>query len=64
MDLYELKAGDQVRTVDGAVAEVLKETQDGKWILVRYLEAQDSDLPGTEDLCHVDELSAAVETTN
>lgn len=52
MDLYELKVGDHVRTVDGSVAEIVNETQDGQWILVRYLEGtEDPKLIGTEDLC-------------
>jgi hypothetical protein len=35
---YELKPGDKVRTIDGTVVEILNETQDGQWILVRYIE--------------------------
>jgi hypothetical protein len=29
VDVHELKAGDRVRTMDGAVAEILNETEDG-----------------------------------
>jgi len=62
VDLYELKPGDRVRTTDGAVAEVLNDTQDGQWILVRYVECPDDPaLVGTEDLCHDDELQAVVQ---
>jgi hypothetical protein len=51
MDIYELKRGDRVRTPDWAVAEILNETQDGQWILVRYLESnEDPSIVGTEDL--------------
>ncbi len=56
MNLYELKRGDRVRTTEGAIAEILSETQDGQWIVVRYIEAGDPALVGTEDLCHMDEL--------
>jgi hypothetical protein len=57
MDLYSLKPGDRVRALNGVLAEVLKETEDGQWILVRYLEsAEDPAIAGTEDLCHRDEL--------
>lgn len=57
MELHELRPGDRVRTVDGAVAEVLTETEDGKWIKVRYVESADKpDLVGTEDLCDEEEL--------
>ena len=62
MDLYALKRGDRVRTTDGAVAEVVNDTEDGQWILVRYIEsARHAELVGTEDLCHEDELEALVQ---
>lgn len=35
MDITRLQPKDRVRTVDGALAEVVKETEYGKWILVR-----------------------------
>lgn len=63
MDLHELKPGDRVRTADGALAEVVKATEDGHWILVRYLGgADDPGLIGTEDLCHEDEIEAIAES--
>lgn len=63
MDLYRLKPGDRVRTVDGARVEVLKETEDGQWILVRYLESPEGPgIVGTEDLCHEDELQEVIST--
>jgi len=62
MDIHTLRPGDKVRTVDGAVVEVLKETEDGQWILVRYLaETEDPALIGTEDLCHESELEGLAE---
>lgn len=61
MDIYDLKPGDKVRTIDGSIAEVLNETQDGKWIRVRYLEGSDDNtLIGSEDLCAEDELTERV----
>ena len=57
MDLYQLKPGDRVRTIDGAVAEVTSRTEDGKWIRVRYVGyVEDPSIIGTEDLCHEDEI--------
>ena len=57
MDLETLKVGDRIRTVDGAIVEVVAETEDGRWIKVRYLEATDDpNLIGSEDLCSDDEL--------
>ena len=62
MDIRQLKPGDRVRTSEGSIAEVLKDTEDGKWILVRYVQSRDDPaLAGTEDLCHEDELSEIVE---
>jgi hypothetical protein len=61
LDVYDLKAGDKVRTIDGSVAEIVNETQDGKWIKVRYVEGtEDAALIGTEDLCTEDELAELV----
>ncbi len=61
MDLYNLKPGDQVRTVDGSVGEVVAETEDGQWIRVRYVESPERRLVGTDDLCHLDELRELVD---
>jgi hypothetical protein len=61
VDLYELRIEDCVRTIDGAIVEIINETQDGEWILVRYLESADNQkLVGTEDLCHQNELTELV----
>ncbi len=62
MDISDLRSGDRVRTTDGAVVEVLRQTEDGKWILVRYLEdPENPSVIGTEDLCHADELAERLE---
>ena len=61
MNIYALKPGDKVRTSDGALVEILKETEDGQWILIRYLEEPENpSVIGTEDLCHRDELKEPV----
>jgi hypothetical protein len=58
LDIYDYKPGDKVRTIDGSIAEILNETQDGKWIKVRYVEGtEDASLIGTDDLCTEDELA-------
>lgn len=58
MDLYDLEPGDLVRVGEGrAVAEVVQATEDGRWILVRYIESpEDRHLVGTERLCSEDEV--------
>lgn len=62
MDMYALKPGDKVRTVDGWLAEVLNETKDGAYIRVRYLAVpEDPALIGTEDYCHETELEGPAE---
>jgi hypothetical protein len=62
MDLWELRPGDRIRTANGALAEVLTETEDGRWIKVRYLRSPDEpSLVGTEDLCEEDEIRGKVE---
>ncbi len=59
MDLWLLKPGHKIRTVDGSEAEVLSETEDGEWIRVRYLENRDDpQFVGTEDLASRDEVEA------
>jgi hypothetical protein len=57
MDLWDLEPGNRVRTVDLGVAEVVAPTEDGEWILVRYVEFNgDPRMVGTEDLCSADEI--------
>lgn len=57
MDLYELKPADLVRLSGDCIAEVVADTQDGQWILVRYKRCPDAQhLEGTEDLCSAQEL--------
>ena len=57
MDLWQLKRGDRVRTSDGALVEIVEETEDGRWVLVRYLaDLENPSVVGTEDLCRDDEL--------
>jgi hypothetical protein len=58
MDLYDLEPGDLVRVgEEGAVAEVVRPTEDGRWILLRYIESpEDPHLLGTERLCSDNEV--------
>ncbi len=53
-----LRPGHKIRMSDGAEAEVLSETEDGEWIRIKYLSANDPLLAGTEDLAHEDEVDA------
>lgn len=57
LDIWSLKAGDVIRLEGGAIAQVAKPTEDGRWILIHYVEVPDNpDLAGTEDLCSEDEV--------
>lgn len=58
VNLRMLKPGHKIRVADGAEAEVLSETEDGSWIRVRYLDADDALSSGTEDLVHGDDVEA------
>jgi preprotein translocase subunit YajC len=58
MNLEELVPGDQVRTISGAIAEVVRVPHGGEWIVVRYIEADDPTLIGTEALCHKHQIHA------
>ena len=61
LDLTRLKAGDLVRTLDGSAAEVVRQSEDGKWILVRYVDSKENPrLVGTEDLCSDDEVAEQI----
>lgn len=61
MDLWTLKPGDKIRTSDGALVEVVAKTEDGRWILVRYLaDSENPSVVGTEDLCRDEELVEVV----
>jgi preprotein translocase subunit YajC len=63
MDLYELKVGDRVRTVDGNIAEITALTEDGAWIRVKYIDSlENAELINTEDLCSENELEELVYT--
>ncbi len=61
MDLHDLRNGERVRTVNGSIAEIISETEDGHWIRVRYVESEsDEALVGTEDLCSADEIEGPI----
>ena len=62
MDLYDLRIGDRVRLADGTVAEVISETEDGRWIRVRHVESPNNPShEGTEQLCSDDEIEERVD---
>ena len=61
IDIYALIPGQRLRTTDGALVEVLKKTEDGNWILVRYVaDPENPSVVDTEDLCHRSELKQLV----
>ena len=62
MDLYDLQVGDRVRLADGTIAEVISETEDGRWIRVRHIESPNNpSRAGSEELCSEDEIEERVD---
>lgn len=59
--IWDLRVGKRVTLDSGAVAEVVAPTEDGEWVLVRYIAAPESpEIVGTEDLCSTDEIRLGV----
>lgn len=52
--IWDLKAGQKFRTVDGELCEVLTPTQDGKGLVARYL---DGAAEGQEDFIFETEIA-------
>ncbi len=59
--MWDLKVGERISLESGAVAEVVAPTEDGDWVLVKYVEAPElPEIIGTEDLCSTDEIQLDV----
>ena len=59
--IWDLKVGERVTLDSGEVAEVVAPTEDGKWVLVKYIaEPESPEIVGTEDLCSTDEIRSDV----
>jgi hypothetical protein len=59
VNIDTLKKGDRLLTVDGALVEVVAETEDGRWIRIRYIaDPENPSITGTDDLCAASELAA------
>ena len=59
--IWDLKVGERISLDSGAVAEVVAPTEDGEWVLVKYVEAPESpEIIVTEDLCSTDEIQLDV----
>lgn len=62
MDLYDLEPGDRIRLADGTIAEVISQTEDGRWIRVRHIESPNNpSRVGSEQLCSEDEIEKRVD---
>ena len=61
MDIDGLEPGDEVRTTEGSIVKVIRPSEDGIWILVRYVECPTSlHKVGTKDVCPAGELDEVV----
>ena len=59
--LWDLTLGERINLDSGVVAEVVAPTEDGMWILVKYIDAPESpEIIGMEDLCSSDEIVSRV----
>ena len=59
--LWDLTLGERINLESGVVAEVVAPTEDGMWILVKYIDAPESpEIIGMEDLCSSDEIVSRV----
>jgi hypothetical protein len=57
MDLFDLEVGDRVRLTDGTIAEVISQTENGRWIRVRHIESPNNpSQAGSEQDCSEDEI--------
>ena len=55
----DLRQGERVQLHSGAAVEAIALTEDGKLILVKYLEApESSEIAATEDLCSLEEIAS------
>lgn len=52
--IWDLKKGDRVKIEDGYLCEVVTPTEDGKGLVVKYL---DGDLAGQEDFVFAEEMN-------
>ena len=52
--IWDLKKGDRLKVEDGYLCEVVTPTEDGKGLLVKYL---DGDLAGQEDFVFDEEIN-------
>ena len=60
--LWDLRLGERIKLESGAVAEVVAPTEDGTWILVKYLDVPESpEIVGKEDLCSLEEIVSSTE---
>ena len=61
LSIWDLKVGERITLGSGAVAEVVAPTEDGEWVLVKYVVVPESPgLVGTEDLCSAHEIQLDV----
>ena len=55
--IWDLKVGERISIDLQAVADVVAPTQDGEWVLAKYVESPESpEIVGTDDLCSTGEI--------
>jgi hypothetical protein len=56
VDLWDLRTGDVLDLASGGRASVLSPTEDGEWILIRYLASRRLELVAQSDLVNAAEV--------
>jgi len=57
IDVLAVKVGTRLRLLQGIVAEVTENMEDGMWLQVRYLEVSDTSAEvGAIELCHAQDI--------
>lgn len=56
LTIWDIKKGDRIKVLEGTLCEVLSPTEDGKGLVVKYL---DGSIAGEEDFVFEDEIDFA-----
>ena len=57
IDVMAIKVGTRLKLVEGVIAEVVENMEDGQWLQVRYLESPERPADvGTTELCHAQDV--------
>ena len=61
INVLSITPGTRLVLTSGAIAEVTENMEDGQWLMIRYLEADENMPTGEEELCHAADISSIKE---